>query len=230
MTRYHDHQRLVVKPQLSLLGAILIALAAGCASQPPYFPDKIFSNDLRRQRFVAAWYSEHLFALGETPLPPQARDQANHLYRFTCLRTFQAPFCVVLTVKPKGSGRVLTKITTGKGGYATGVLADRSLSLVSKRQVDDFLALLEAEHYWRLEPVEPPGGADGSQWIIEAVRDGRYHLVDRWSPDETSPAGKIGRRLLEMAKFRARGLRHRVPPSAPPRRSGAGSRAASRFS
>ncbi len=24
---------------------------------------------------------------------------------------------------------------------------------------------------------------DGSQWVLEGVRDGRYHVVDRWSPE-----------------------------------------------
>jgi hypothetical protein len=24
---------------------------------------------------------------------------------------------------------------------------------------------------------------DGARWILEDVRDGKYHLVDRWSPD-----------------------------------------------
>ena len=26
-------------------------------------------------------------------------------------------------------------------------------------------------------------GNDGAQWILEGMKDGRYHVVDRWSPD-----------------------------------------------
>lgn len=56
--------------------------------------------------------------------------------------------------------------------------------------------------YWDLptpEPPDPPGDvrfdgaqwivegsrvrADGDQWIVEGVRGGRYHVVDRWSPE-----------------------------------------------
>ena len=25
-------------------------------------------------------------------------------------------------------------------------------------------------------------GCDGSQWIIEGIKKGKYHVVDRWSP------------------------------------------------
>ena len=27
-------------------------------------------------------------------------------------------------------------------------------------------------------------GTDGSQWVIEGVRAGRYHVVDRWTPSK----------------------------------------------
>ena len=28
-------------------------------------------------------------------------------------------------------------------------------------------------------------GRDGSQWVLEGVRDNRYHIVDRWSPENS---------------------------------------------
>jgi hypothetical protein len=27
-------------------------------------------------------------------------------------------------------------------------------------------------------------GLDGSQWVIEGIKNGSYHLVDRWSPKD----------------------------------------------
>ena len=38
--------------------------------------------------------------------------------------------------------------------------------------------------YWTMPTVEENSvGVDGAQWIVEGVRNGKYHLVDRWSPD-----------------------------------------------
>jgi hypothetical protein len=38
--------------------------------------------------------------------------------------------------------------------------------------------------FWELVTHEDSvdSGPDGSQWIIEGTKDGKYHVVDRWSP------------------------------------------------
>ena len=43
---------------------------------------------------------------------------------------------------------------------------------------------------------ERTDGVDGAQWLVEGIKDGRYHLVDRWSPTDgpvrqSGPYGSI---------------------------------------
>jgi hypothetical protein len=37
--------------------------------------------------------------------------------------------------------------------------------------------------FWKApNPVDDHPGMDGAQWIIEGVKGGKYHVVDRWMP------------------------------------------------
>jgi hypothetical protein len=42
-------------------------------------------------------------------------------------------------------------------------------------------------------------GTDGAQWIVEALREGRYHVVDRWSGAEDLES--VGKLFLDLAGF-----------------------------
>lgn len=68
-----------------------------------------------------------------------------------------------------------------------------------KRNVTFILGYLAL---WTLPSTNDTFGFDGSQWIIEAVDHGAYHLVDRWTPEESSPVGRIGRELLYLSGMR----------------------------
>ncbi len=44
---------------------------------------------------------------------------------------------------------------------------------------------------------------DGAQWIIEMVKDGRYHVVDRLSPRDDDAVHAIGITLMiHLAHFK----------------------------
>jgi hypothetical protein len=43
---------------------------------------------------------------------------------------------------------------------------------------------------------------DGAQWIVEASKDGRYQIVDRWSPPPDDPIHALGMMLtIDLAHF-----------------------------
>ena len=50
------------------------------------------------------------------------------------------------------------------------------------------LAQIERLRFWSLPTQEEtPGVAlDGSQWIMEGIQDGQYHLLDRHSPRDST--------------------------------------------
>lgn len=54
--------------------------------------------------------------------------------------------------------------------------------------------------FWSLG-LDDKAGDDGAQWIIEGVKDGKYHLVDRWSPKD-GQVRELGLMLLDMANLK----------------------------
>ena len=72
-------------------------------------------------------------------------------------------------------------------------LALRVISPAEARRV------LERAGFWDMASFEDSAGMDGSQAVLEAVRAGRYHVVDRWSPHDT-PYAKLITFLLELGE------------------------------
>ena len=159
--------------------ALLTALLAfPVLAQAQYFPPGTFSRD------TVTWYSAQLKAMEEPPLPPVARRRSSEAYRFTWLRTFHAPFAFRLDVLPGGSGSLTVKSASGKGGYAPGHLVLNRQVRLDAAQVRRFAAAVGALQFWGLPPTDPSVMVlDGAQWIFEGVKAGRYHAVDRASPE-----------------------------------------------
>jgi hypothetical protein len=150
-----------------------------------FFPPQAFSEDeglnLRRDRR----YSRHLTAMQESSLWARAEDKKLHIYRFLWLRAFHRPIAVRLTINHIGEGQLIVRITDGEGGDDPGGLIHNETVFLPKESVDEFLAKLEALEFWSLPTIDPPSyGLDGANWVLEGLRDGVYHLVDRWSPRE----------------------------------------------
>jgi hypothetical protein len=46
---------------------------------------------------------------------------------------------------------------------------------------------LDDSCYWQLATQDDSmDGNDGARWILEGVKGGRYHIVDRWTPQNGS--------------------------------------------
>jgi hypothetical protein len=159
---------------------LLIILSAVQASAQ-YFPNK--SVDSRGGEFKNHWYSTQLRALQEPSLFLSAKDPSAESYRFLWLRTFHHPIAIRLDARPDGTSVLTTKVASGAGGYQPGDLSENSSQVLSKEQTDAFRSCLNKLHFWQApNPVNDQRGTDGSQWIIEGVKHGKYHVVDRWSP------------------------------------------------
>src|SRR5262249_10845266 len=102
-----------------------------------------------------------------------------------------------------GTARLTTKMTSGAGGYAPGKLIQNDAWTLTKEQTDWFLELIEKNSFWKLPAKdETRMGCDGAQWIVEGVKNGKYHLVDRWTP-ENGEVRAIGMAMIEkLAKLR----------------------------
>jgi hypothetical protein len=85
-----------------------------------------------------------------------------------------------LVVNPDGTGRLVAKLRTNSRGTEA-ALAEETAS-VSSEQVGKFEDLLDESNFWFLPTKwDTVSGADGEEWILEAKKSGKYHVVDRWS-------------------------------------------------
>lgn len=160
-----------------------------------FFPARAFSEKPDADDYAAAWYSRQLSAMEEPSLWKAAGRKDAEIYRFTWLRTFHPPYAFRLEVRADGTGTLVAKGASGAGGYDPGRLVlDKTLALDAKR-VRQFTAALDALKFWALPARDNTRtGFDGSQWILEGVKGGRYHVVDRWTPER----GPFRNLMLEL--------------------------------
>jgi hypothetical protein len=165
---------------------IIIAHQLVSAEEPKktFFPNLVFDDSINQNQFTVDWYTQHLIALEEPSLFEASQDKKLHCYRFLWLRTFDHPIALRLVVDPEGTGLIYVKVADGAGGYEPGKLVTNETVPITKQNVDKFLLQLKKMQFWNLPTQEKTGviSTDGAQWILEAVREGQYHIVDKHSP------------------------------------------------
>jgi hypothetical protein len=151
--------------------------------QATYFPLIIFSENSWGNQFRSDWYSKHLQAMNEAPLASLVQEDES--YRFLWLRTFHDP--IAIRVWRSGSKQfIVAKRLNGSGGYEPGTLDAIHTRALSNSEWIEFLMHLETSCFWQMKSMDDNLLEDGAQWIIEAYRQGRYHLVDRQCPEPGS--------------------------------------------
>jgi hypothetical protein len=143
--------------------------------------------------FHGQWYGAFLNAFDEPSLWERSKKSPAQAYRFTWLRTFHHPVVIRIEVRSDGICELTAKVGLGSGGYDPGMLIRNGTSPLTKEQSEWFLNQVILKFWNEPHERDKPGGTDGSQWIIEGVKNGQYRIEDRWSPE----AGPIHE--LEMA-------------------------------
>jgi len=172
---------------------ILASLAL--SPQEAYFPKGVLSDYDRLDNTIARQYTDQLRGLDEPSLLEEAKNPSLESYRFVWLRTFHHPIAVRLDIMADGTGRLTTKIGSGAGGYEPGMLIENTSRSIEREQIKKFLRQIKNVGFWDLPSYDNTDmGQDGSAWIIEGVKDGKYHVADRWSPSK-GPVHKLGMTL-----------------------------------
>ncbi|HXQ74218.1 MAG TPA: hypothetical protein VN844_27185 [Pyrinomonadaceae bacterium] len=154
------------------------------SSNSSYFPRRLLSQDEWRDQFKTDWYAKHLGAMDEAPLSfPD--EQVRESYRFLWLRSFHHPVGVRLW-KTEMDQFITVNELSGAGGYEPGTSILKSQRRLSQSEWDAFKRLLEYSCYWEQPTDADDAGLDGAQWLLEGFREGRYHLVVRWTPQKGS--------------------------------------------
>jgi hypothetical protein len=178
-----------------------LPVATTCATDADvrYFPVGVFIDTRLAgvDKLVRRWYSEQLAAMGEPSLSCGSADLET--YRLVWLRTFHHPVAVRV-FRTDTSFHLEAVILDGRGGYEPGRVLQRVSRDLTREQWKAIIAELRRAHFWQEATTTHDGGDEGAQWIIEARRQGRYHLIDRWGgANDAAAARSIGMKLLDTA-------------------------------
>lgn len=168
-----------VDQRLSCFPGLSVTVGKSSA-QIEFFPAVALGENEWSRRFRSDWYSRHLEAMNELPLTALVNEDES--YRFLWLRTFHNP--VAIHVWRAGERHFLVaKRLNGSGGYVPGTVDLYRARSLSEDDWNSFMTHLEHSEYWAMPTQDEQTSPDGAQWIMEGYREGRYHLVDRQSPD-----------------------------------------------
>ena len=161
-----------------------------------FFPPGALDYRPELHAFRESWYGPALLALKERPLYPLGGDEPE-VYRLLFLPTFDEPVVIRLSAS-EGAWKAVCKRSNGRGGYDPGELTTENERELSLTQAKKFQRLRDQAEFWEMPSTEDSAGLDGSQAVLEGVRPGRYHVVDRWSPHGT-PYAKLVQFMLKLA-------------------------------
>lgn len=173
-----------------------------CHGRAEFFPPGALGTE-QNTDFVNDWYSSHLRAMAEPSLWEQREQGRAESYRFLWLRTFNRPIAVRVSFSDSADSAVVTvKVLSGAGGYEPGRLVVADTRSLDPTKAEQLRRILDQVDFWSLPTSEENDllGVDGAQWIVEGLRDGQYHVVDRWSPDD-GPVRRLGLSFLELARL-----------------------------
>ena len=131
-------------------------------------------------------YSWFLREMGEDPLAQLASNESECVYRYTLIPTWGNPYSV--RAEASGNEFVVTHVRLkGDGGYEVGEAVKCEEIRIPRERFAEFERLIEEMDFFRLSATGSSWGFDGEEWILECVRDGEYHVANRWSPEEDDP-------------------------------------------
>jgi hypothetical protein len=111
------------------------------------------------------------------------KEPSDFAYRFVWSRTFDHP--IAIRIKRSGSSTTLRAVELdGAGGYDPGKVMKEVNRKLRPAEEEAFVAKIEKLGFWRMPAEEQERlGFDGATWILEGMQGGKYHNVERWSPD-----------------------------------------------
>lgn len=185
-----------------------IVLGAQLANPPEVRYPEASADDLASFDEVLAVMEEPSFC---SPLGLSGGES----YRFLWLRSFHHPILIEFRILEGERALAIYKETDGGGSEKpTRLISRRNLDLkaflaktdkdVDEEGVRRVIATIskEAEDYFWSLPFEVDRrviGLDGATWTVEGRRDGKCHVVTRWSPDKQSKLRWFAETLINLS-------------------------------
>jgi hypothetical protein len=162
-----------------------------------YFPDGTLNEKQHCHNSYNQRYSKYLSALQE-PVFKKPVPEKTQVYRFLWLRTFDVPVCIRINIGSGSSTTLTIKVTNGLGGYFPGDIIKNRTIILTEAQKNEFLDTLLRNKFWDLKN-EKRSGKDGARWLIEGIKENKYHVTHSWSPKSNNSIREIGMLMLQLS-------------------------------
>ena len=147
-----------------------------------YFPERIGIDER-----INEWYSKMLNVL-EEPVIFIQDDPNRTIYRFTYHRTWHNLLSIRIEIDEQEEAAVLFFKINDRHGMELGFPGDLEISkqrALERSEIENLIEAIKKYDYWAMpfdEIKDNWSGRDGSMWIIELLKDGKYNAISRWSP------------------------------------------------
>ena len=181
---------------------IFVGLSHSVLAEKPksFFPTSEGGDKETISLFEEEWYSKHLRLMEQPSLYAKVGDKSADIYRFTLLPTWGDPRCAVVT-KRDGKAEIFFARLDGDGGYDPGKLVENAKRELSLQESKKFFTLFDALDFAKQSTDDPVIGVDGSQWILERLKDGKYHIVVRWTADAYEPKTRGTESFVKLCEW-----------------------------
>ena len=177
-------------------------------SNPQYFPVGLFSKYPELSEWEARWYASELRQLREPSLLERKNSRGYSVYRFLLIPSFSPSLVIRLVVNPDGTGTLAAKLSANSRGEDENAPQEQTLT-VSFEQVNEFFNMLHEADFWSLPTAKSGYGLDGEEWLLEAKRNGKYRVVDRWSGSMEATYSRACNYLQELSPLKVERRRRR---------------------
>jgi hypothetical protein len=165
-----------------------------------YFPKGSISD------FEQEWYGKCLAAMKEPVLSATGRGSNYFAFRVLYLPTWGRPVAVRYETKANGFLQ-RSVMLSGDGGYYPGNISAVSEITISNQEGAKLIDSLEKTGFWTMPENDGVSGLDGSQLIVEAIKDGKHRVRVRWTPGlETEKRGLSDLVALYKSHFQSVGF------------------------
>jgi hypothetical protein len=188
----------VMKMRFYILAALLLLLHMSLSQE---------ISPAERMR-TSKEYQNTLSLFNEPQIYPSA-NPSTEVYRIFVSPTFS--HALSIRIEKQGKDYVLVvKYLSGQVGYDWGKLKGEKKRRITEKEWQKLLSLLNQASFWTLpskdkesEPNEKGEGTiclDNTDWYLEGIKGGKYHVVDRYCP-ESQNFKAIGLYMVKLSRL-----------------------------
>jgi hypothetical protein len=176
-----------------------------------YFPERTFDAraDVHNE-VTLKWFGADLAAADE-PVLSCPRPGQPEAYRLLFSPSFADTWIVRVERTAGGAELQATRLPESSDVPTKARPKERRQRHLSPADWTRLTAAVAAADFWNMPSPETRLGLDGQTWVVEGVRPGAYHAVERWEPQDGIPYRALGATFLDLAGLGALAV---IPPPA----------------